>query len=257
MHHLFLDESGNHSLNAFESSYPVFVLGGVIVADDDLHEVEEAVRAFKLRMLGDPGVILHTADIARNRRGFEGLAEPEVRTRFHAALDGLLRQLPISVVACAIDKPALTAEYGRLAIDPYGLSLGIVVERFCFALGGGGTGRITAESRNRRLDRELRNAWDLLRLNGTRYVRAGTISHRISGLEFAPKSAAQAGLELADRVAAPLGRWVAGKPAKPDLETVLARLRRGPDGSWLGAGLVVLPKKKGRGPLRSTQPTSV
>ena len=258
MHHLFLDESGNHGLNAFESAYPVFVLGGVIVADDDLDEVEEAVRAFKLRMLGDPGIILHTADITRNRRGFERLARTEDRARFHTGLNGLLRQLPISVVACAIDKPALVAEHGELAIDPYGLSLSIVVERFCFAPGGtGGTGHIIAESRNQRLDRELRNAWDLLRLNGTRYVRAGTISHRVSGLDFVPKSAVRAGLELADLIAAPLGRWVAGKPSKPDLEAVLAKLRRGPDGSWLGAGLVVLPHKKGRGPLRSTQPNSV
>ena len=133
-----------------------------------------------------------------------------------------------------------------------------MVERFCFALGGsGGTGHIVAESRSRRLDRELVIAWDLLRLNGTRHVRPGTISRRVSGLDFARKSEGRAGLELADLIAAPLGRLVAGKPPRPDLEAVLAKLRRGPDGSWSGAGLVILPKRKGRGPLRNTRPPRV
>jgi hypothetical protein len=34
MHHLFLDESGDHSLTHIDPGYPVFVLGGILVADD-------------------------------------------------------------------------------------------------------------------------------------------------------------------------------------------------------------------------------
>ncbi len=99
MHHLFLDESGNHSLTAFEPAYPVFVLGGVIIADADLKAVDEAVRAFKRDALGDECVVLHTADIARNRRGFEMLADGAQRSRFHRELNELMRSLPFAVVA--------------------------------------------------------------------------------------------------------------------------------------------------------------
>jgi len=54
------------------------------------------------------------------------------------------------------------------------LSLGIVFERFCFELGGGGPrGRILVERRNERLDHELAAAGDILRLNGTRRVDGG------------------------------------------------------------------------------------
>ena len=255
MQHLYLDESGNHSLDAFEAAYPVFVLGGVMISDEHLQAVEKSVRAFKIEALGDARIVLHTADISRNRRGFERLAAQEERARFHTALADLFQALPITVIACTIDKPAPLERYGALAIDPYSLSLGVVIERFCFALGEAGeTGHIVAESRNRRLDRELTIAWDLLRLNGTRYVRAGTISRRITALEFAPKAAGLAGLELADLAVSPIGRWVAGMPPKPDLEVVLGKLRRGPTGDWRGAGMVVLPKESGRGPLRSTQP---
>ena len=113
------------------------------------------------------------------------------------------------------------------------------------------------ESRNPRLDRELRTAWDLLRINGTRFVQPGTIGRRIVSFDFRRKAEAQPGLELADLVVSPLGRWVAGMPSRPDTDVVFSKLRTGPGGRWEGAGLVVLPKEKGRGPLRSTRPSPV
>jgi hypothetical protein len=255
MQHLFLDESGNHSLHAFEPGYPVFVLGGVIVKDDDLEALEEAVRAFKVTAFDDPQIVLHTADIVRNRHGFERMADPVERRRVFALLNDLVASLPVSIVACAVRKDALLRRYGRLAVDPYMLSLGVVVERFCFATSGEtGGGAIVAEKRGGRLDTELRLAWDLLRLNGTRYVRPQTIARRITSFELRSKAEAVPGLEIADLVMSPLGRWVAGRPPRHDLDVVRSKLRRGPDGRWEGAGLVVLPKEDGRGPLRSTQP---
>lgn len=257
MDHLYLDESGNHSLNAYEPSYPVFVLGGVLIHEIDLETVNDLVRAFKHDSLGDDRIVLHTADIARNRRGFEQLTDRDVRRRFYSGLNGLMAALPFSVIACAIDKPRLVERYGALAVDPYALSLGIVVERFCFALGAAQQGRIVVECRGPRLDRELRTAWDLLRINGTRFVRPGTIGRRIISFDLRRKDEALPGLELADLVVSPLGRLVAGMPTHLDTDIVVGKLRTGPDGNWEGAGLVVLPKKKGRGPLRSTRPTSV
>jgi hypothetical protein len=257
MDHLFLDESGNHSLNAYEPSYPVFVLGGVLIHETDLQLVNASVRTFKQVTLGDDHIVLHTADIARNRRGFEQLTDPAVRRLFYSGLNCLMAALPFRVVACAIDKPRLVERYGALAVDPYALSLGIVVERFCFALGAAQHGRIVVECRSPRLDRELRTAWDLLRINGTRFVRPGTIGRRICSFDFRRKDEALPGLELADLVVSPLGRLVAGMPNRLDTDIVVGKLRTGPDGGWEGAGLVILPKGKGRGPLRSTRPRPV
>lgn len=259
MHHLFLDESGDHSLTCIDADYPVFVLGGILVAGDSaLEDIERAVAAFKRDFFGDAGIVLHTADITRNRRGFESLADPVIRDRFHRRLNTLIASLDFSVVACVIRKQALLERHGGLAVDPYMISLGIVVERFCFELGGRGPrGRILVERRNERLDRELTVAWDMLHLNGTRYVRPEVLRRRIAAFEFATKATGGAGLEIADLVVTPLGRWIAGMPPKPDLDIVRSKLRRGPKGDWEGAGLVVLPKGNGRGPLRNTRPRPV
>ena len=241
LHHLFLDESGDHSLAHIDAGYPVFVLGGILVADDSaLEDIERAVTAFKRDFFGNADIVLHRADITRNRRGFESLADPGTRDGFHRRLNALLAALEFSVIACVIRKRALLERHGALAVDPYMLSLGIVVER-----------------RNERLDRELTIAWDVLRLNGTRYVRSEVLRRRIAAFEFATKATGGAGLEIADLVVTPLGRWIAGMPPKPDLDIVRSKLRRGPNGDWEGAGLVVLPKESGRGPLRNTRPRPV
>ena len=258
MFHLFLDESGDHSLTSIDARYPVFVLGGVIVAEDDLGAMEEALAELKRTCFGDPSILLHTADITRNRRGFESLADPLERARFQRGLGDVLSALDFRVVACVICKSELLRRYGELAVDPYLVSLGIVIERLCFDLGErSAQGVVHVERRNERLDRELQVAWDVLRLNGTRYVGPEVLRRRIVTMQFETKQSGGAALEIADLVVTPLGRWVAGMPPRPDLDVIKAKLRRGRTGEWLGAGLVVLPKGSGRGPLRNTRPRPV
>ena len=60
------------------------------------------------------------------------------------------------------------------------------------------------ECRGPRLDRELRTAWDLLRINGTRYVRPDTVRRRVVSFDLRRKSEALPGLELADLVVSPM-----------------------------------------------------
>jgi len=227
--YLYLDESGSHDLTRIDPQHPVFVLGGVIVPDEAVvRQIEAALTDLKTRFFGAGDPILHTADIVRNRAGFEPLADRRVRSRFFADLTGLVRQLEFKVVACAILKDRHVQAYGPLAVDPYLLSLGIVVERFCFEIGGGsGQGGIVVEWRGGRLDRELQIAWDAIVTSGTRYVRASTITGRIRSLEVRDKRANDAGLQLADLVLSPLARWVIGKPDRPDTRAVRSKLRRG------------------------------
>ena len=256
MHHLFLDESGDHSLAHIDAGYPVFVLGGVLVADDSaLEHIERAVAAFK-RDSSETPTSCCTPRTSRGTAMASKASPTQGRVIASIAASTPCSQRSISASSPASSaRLALLERHGELAVDPYMLSLGIVVERFCFELGGSGPqGRILVERRNERLDHELTIAWDVLRLNGTRYVQPEVLRRRIAGFEFATKATGGAGLEIADLVVTPLGRWVAGMPPKPDLDIVRSKLRRGPKGDWEGAGLVVLPKESGRGPLRNTRP---
>jgi len=73
---MFLDESGDHSLEVIDPQYPMFVLAGVIL--DQEYAEEELVRRvneFKGTFFGRTDIILHTAGITRNRNGFKRMKE--------------------------------------------------------------------------------------------------------------------------------------------------------------------------------------
>ena len=173
---LFLDESGDHNLSLIDPQYPIFVLGGVMVEHEYAEgALVEALNAFKMDMFGRQDLILHTADIARNRNGFERLKDAGFRHAFMVGLNALMSDLQYSVVACAIRKDAHLSRYGLAAVDPYLLSLDIVIERFCFEIGKAPSGGIViAERRGATLDRELELAWLNLKIQGTRYVKRTT-----------------------------------------------------------------------------------
>jgi len=256
---LFLDESGDHNLSVIDPQYPLFVLAGIITEKDYAEqEMTERLRQFKQQMFGRDDFVLHTADITRNRGIFERVKDRVFRADFYAALNDLMRSLEYKVVACAIRKHAHLSAYGVAALDPYMLSLDILVERFCFEIGNmAGGGMIIAEKRNPTLDHELDIAWINLKVQGTRYLQATDIERRIIGLTTRPKADRIAGLEVADLVATPIGRYVLGKQIKEDFRVVEGKFRRNRQGGFDGTGLVVLPKEEGQDPLRSSQPLDV
>ncbi len=247
---MFLDESGDHSLSFIDPQYPVFVLGGVIM-DKDYADgpLTDRLNRFKSELFGTTEIVLHTADIARNRNGFENLKEAAFREMFYERLNELMESLPYSVVACAVRKTEHLARYELAALDPYLLSLGILVERFCFEIGNiHDGGSIVAESRNRVLDSSLTAGWRNLKEDGTYYLEAETIENRISALELRSKSENIAGLQLADLVVSPIGRHIIGKPDKLDWEIIQRKFRRNYAGRIDGYGLIVLPKDAGPAP---------
>ncbi|MBI5102383.1 MAG: DUF3800 domain-containing protein [Nitrospirae bacterium] len=241
---LFLDESGDHNLTVIDPSYPLFVLGGVIVEQNYAEgPLEDSLRDFKYRLFGRKDLILHTADITRNRNGFEQLKEKEFREHFYHELNLLLRNIRFQVVACVIRKDDHLSRYGVAALDPYMMSLDVLVERFCMEIGNvSGGGVIVAERRDSTLDRELDIAWLNLKVRGTKYIKAKDIENRVIGLNLRSKAANIAGLQLADLVVTPIGRKVLGKAIKEDYKVVEEKFRCSHTGRVEGYGLVVLPK---------------
>lgn len=241
---LFLDESGDHNLTVIDSNYPLFVLGGVIV-DKDYADgpLTEALDDFKRRMFGRTDLVLHTADIVRNRNGFEELNNPQFRETFYHELNLLVRELDYTVVACAIRKNEHFRHYGAAAIDLYRISLHKLSELFCDEIGEvRNGGMILAESRDSTLDQDLEYSWSSLRRRGSGYSGAEMIRDRIRSLTIRDKKENIAGLQLADLVVSPIGRHVLGKPDKDDWLIVEQKLRRGIGGEVEGYGLVSLPK---------------
>ena len=239
---LFLDESGDHNLSVIDRSYPIFVLGGVIVdkeyADGPL---TEAFDEFKRRMFGRADIVLHTADIIRTRNGFEALKDNEFRGYFYSELNAMMQDLRYSVVACVIHKFKHLRLYEPHQPDLYHLSFDVLVEMFRHDVGNvRNGGLIIAEKRQPALDQELQRHWLDLQISGNHYVKGDVIQSRIQTLDLRGKKENIAGLQLADLVVSPVGRRAMGKPDKGDWSIIERKLRRSRSGRTEGYGLVEL-----------------
>ena len=243
---LFLDESGDHNLSVIDPQYPIFVLGGVILDEDyAMGPLNDALDEFKDEVFGRTDIVLHTADITRNRNGFEAMKDGAFRDHFYSRLNKLMRTLSYSVVACVIRKSDYLSRFGLAALDPYLMSLDILVELFCFDVGDvKSDGAIVAERRDPTLDRSLELAWSNLRIQGTSRLRGMVVRERLSTLSLFDKKDNVASLQLADLVVSPIGRYVLGKPTKEDWEIVRGKLRRSPGEHIESYGLVILPTEE-------------
>ncbi len=244
---LFLDESGDTNLRNVDPAYPFFVLGGIIV-DEEHYETKiiPAVNDLKRMLFGRTDIILHTADISRNRNGFEGLIDTNFRQKFYKALNCLMQTVEYEILACVIDKKRHVEKYADNARDPYELSLDILVERFVYALKETMTqGKIIAEKRNSYQDKLLMEAWqNYLCRKGTYYLPETQIFSLIDReLKLVDKKDNVAGLQIADLVVTPIGRWAMGKKAHEDWEIIKTKFRKdSKTGRIEGYGLIVLPK---------------
>ncbi len=246
---LFLDESGDHSLSKIDPQYPVFVLCGVII--DESYQNETATHAlnhFKEHLFGRRDIILHTADFTRNQAGFEAMAAHDFRVRFFVELRTLITALNFKVLACVVRKQEHLKKYGLHAIDPYMLSLSILIERFIFECGSAG-GSVIAEARDATLNNALELAFLDLKIRGTSYVSASKVQRRIHSFTIRDKKENITGLQLADLCATPIGRHAIGRSTYPNYSdqgdlyrTIEPKLRCDWKGETDGMGLVVLPK---------------
>jgi hypothetical protein len=241
---LFLDESGDHNLEIIDRQYPIFVLVGVIFDYDYYNKTaKDKIKKFKLRLFDSNKIILHTADIYRNKKGFESIKNPNFRKKFYENLNSLIETLKFEIVAAAIHKKKHLSKYGISALDPYLLSLEFVIERFIFSLDDDNKqGIVVAESRGKLLDNQLELAWLNLKIKGTRFLEPSRLAERIKNFKIIPKSKAIGGLEVADLVASPLGRRLMGKPTKENFKSIYKKFRRDGSNRVRGHGLIVFPK---------------
>lgn len=236
---MFLDESGDHNLMRIDPQYPVFVLGGVIMdADYAAGPLREAVDDFKREIFERTDITLHTADIARNRNGFELLRDAAFRVGFYNRLNALMRNLEYSVVACAIRKKSFRALHGMFAPDPYLHAFSMLVEILCSDLAKiGSNGIVICENRDTALDRRLEAEWLTLKSDG----RSETVMERLHSLSILGKGDNVTGLEIADLVVSPVGRRVIGRLNHEDWHIVEEKLLRNDAGEYAGYGLIALP----------------
>lgn len=237
---VFVDESGDHSLDVINGEYPVFVLAFCIFHRDAyVAEMTPAVRRLKWDLFGHDLVILHEHDI-RKRTGPFARLDKDRRDALMEGLTTTIASAPMTLVAVVIDKLKHKARYVR-PHHPYDLALKFGLERVYSCLLSNGQGdRVTTvicEARGAREDRELELAF-------RRVCDGDNRARRRYPLEIliADKKTNSEGLQLADLLARPIGIHVL-RPGQPNRawDVLRSKLYAGEHGTVFGNGLKVFP----------------
>jgi hypothetical protein len=239
---IYVDESGDHNLVNDDPNYPMFVLAFCIFRKDDYtNRVSPSIQSFKFDYFGHDSVVLHENEIRRQKAPFVFLKIREKRERFMAAMNQLIVDAPMTVIAVAIHKPRLREQYVAPA-NPYTLALQFCMERaHRFLCDNHQADRVThlvVERRGRTEDRDLELEFRRIRDDGN-YGR-----QQLSTMEiiFADKKANSGGLQLADLIARPIGI----KQLRPDqqnraYEIIEEKFHRNNAGRFEGVGLKYFP----------------
>ena len=240
---LFLDESGDHDLINIDKKYPIFVLAGCIM-DIKKHKIlTDELNNVKENIFNTKDLLFHYADYTRNKNGFEQVKEKSFREKFFKNLNNLIVNHSYDLLACIVDKRKHNEKYGCNAMNPYLLSLNLIVERFIFYLKETGEeGKIIAESRNPQLDNELELAYLNLKIDGTKYLSPKDIINNIKGFSIKKKDENIAGLQLIDSIVTPIGRrYLNLKNFYLRYDNIKNKFRKSKCGKYKGYGLILFP----------------
>lgn len=237
---VYVDESGDHSLESINPEYPLFVLSFCIFRKDVYAEtMTPAVRKLKFAAFGHDMVILHEIDIRKKKGAFAKLGK-EPREAFLNALTDIIEAADFKLVAVVIDKHKLKARYLTPG-HPYHLAMEFGLERiYRFLKSVGQADRMTylvCEARGAKEDAELELEFRRIR-DGNNFFRKPLPFDLI----IADKRVNSEGMQFADLTARPIGLSVLRPEQDNRALTVLeGKFYRDGGGNKLGMGLKVFP----------------
>jgi hypothetical protein len=228
-YYLFIDESGDHGLAKIDSFFPVFVLCGVLLSDNNYKDLNETFAAIKESSWKDKKVIFHSRDIRKCDKEFKILLDNEIKQRFYKELDDCIVNSSYTVIASIIYKEDYIKKYGKLKTDVYEIALSFLVERAIFYLDtlneNIGTLYFVLEERGKKEDIQLKKHFESLRNKGTFYLTPERLRTYNLKIEFRNKKQNINGLQLADLVAYPIARYAMDKErANPAFDLVKPKI---------------------------------
>jgi hypothetical protein len=220
---LYVDEVGNPGLSAkFQHPNERYLsLTGVVIGLEHVDsfvapQLEELKRRFFKTHVDEP-LILHRKELVNRRYPFRELNEPDIEKAFNAELLDLLRSVEFTAITVVIDKYEHFQRYKVWRHDPHHYCQEVLLERFVLWLEQeDDTGDVMAESRGGREDRRLKESFNRIWNEGTRFVYAHQFASRLTSKQLKVKTKANniAGLQLADLLAHPSFKYVLSRRRK-------------------------------------------
>lgn len=249
---VYVDESGDHSLQSIDKYYPVFALAFCVFHKRHYSEsIVPALEKFKFNHFGHDQVILHENEIRKRKGVYNFSGDRQHQQRFMEELSEIMDFGNFILISTVIDKLALNKQ--DVENNAYHIALAHCMEALHEFLKEKGEQHkkthVVFECRGKKEDKELELEF--------RRVCDGNNRLGINlplDILFSDKKAMSSGLQLADLVARPIGL----NTYKPEQENrafealkVKFYCDQGRDGAgkgYEGVGLKIFPTPKSEKP---------
>ncbi len=203
---VYVDESGDHSLESVDPDYPVFVLAfGIFHKRHYAEKIVPAIEKFKFNNFGHDLIVLHEHEIRKKKNAFIVLNNRDMNRIFLDDLSQIMQRSNFILVSCVIDKYELKkSNILTEENNPYHLALGFCLEGLYDFLAEKNQlerkTHILVECRGKKEDKELE-------LEFRRMVDGNNRKNVVMPFDivFVNKQANSTGLQFADLVARPIG----------------------------------------------------
>jgi len=235
---IYVDESGDHSLEFLDKEYPIFVLAFCIFNKESYTQsAVTKLKNFKFKHFGHDMVVLHENEIRRDKGVFKTLRPKSKKDAFIEELTSVIEKEDFTIISTVIRKDILHSKLN----NPYDIALKYCMERAYMFLKlkeqDKKTTYIVVEQRGKKEDEELE-------LEFRRIADGKNYSHEIMPFEIimANKMSNSAGSQLADLIARPIGLSVI-KPGQNNraYEIIKEKFHRDDYGVVDGIGLKIYP----------------
>ncbi|WP_287021546.1 DUF3800 domain-containing protein [Cohnella sp.] len=242
-HLVFLDESGDHSMQHIDRQFPVFALAATIFnVDYYLDTANPLIDRVKYKYWGHRNVIFHSVDIRKQKGDFSILREPEKRQNFLEDINKLIDNLDFKIISSGINKLDHLQQY-HTPQSPYDLTLEFIMERlYYFFRNTKNRCLLIAEARGEKENAELYRVFRNLIQNGNDNLSASQFQAHISDLKFYPKHNNENGNQISDLVVYPVARKIISKAAGFEpYQRIKPKFYARSNGDFWGYGLKAFP----------------
>jgi hypothetical protein len=241
----FLDETGDHGLGHIDDNFPLFLLCGCLISEDNLVELESAVKKFKIKYFNTTDVILHSREIRRHEGPYQILFDLDLKGRFYEDWNNIVSYATFTIIGSGVNKIRHIKTYGRSANDPYAISLSFIMERLIFCLDSMDKEAkvdIKLEKRGGKEDNLLLAHYNSIIDKGTYYISKNRLQNAINGLKIRSKKDNIIGLQLSDLCAYPLARHLLNpKVPYKSFDVIKEKIYCDRKGNFRGYGLKLFP----------------
>ena len=238
---VYVDESGDRSLDSMNKHYPVFVLAFCVFHKEQyVTQASPEIQRLKFKYFGHDMVVLHEHDLRKETGPFKIMFDQMLREQFTSDLTQIIATTDFSVIATYVRKDEYRKKHGS-SHNLYDVAVRSCLKRLHqFLLPLGQTEKLTHvvfEARGKQEDKDLE--LEFRRICDQETPLGVPMPFDI---QIAHKQINSCGLQFADLIARPIGR----KQLKPEqanraFDVLAKKFFRGEEGQHNEWGLKCFP----------------